>query len=254
MIKLTKPLIVFDLETTGINFLNDRIVELFMLKIEPDSKQSEYEQRFNPGIVIPDNVIAIHGITNEMVANEPAFSEKADELVKFIGNADFAGFNSNKFDLPMLMEEFYRCGIELDLEKRKVIDAQRIFHMMEPRTLKAAFKFYCDSELENAHSAKADTLATWEILKAQTKKYSELESTSESLAKFSGQEHLADLSGRIVRDKDGNLVFNFGKYKGQEVSKVFEKEPSYYDWMMKGDFAGQTKRMITKIRLEKMNQ
>jgi DNA polymerase-3 subunit epsilon len=253
-INLKKNLVVFDIESTGIHFVNDRIVELFMLKIDKNHNTTEYHQRFNPGFAMSENVISIHGITNEMVANEPLFASKAAEVMAFIGDADLGGFNSNKFDVPMLMEELGRCGIDLEVEKRKLIDAQRIFHTMEPRTLEAAYKFYCNKGLENAHSAKADTWATWEVLKAQVQKYDGIENSVEALHKFCGNENVLDLSGRIVLDNKKQASFNFGKYKGIPVKQVFKKEPSYYDWMMNGDFSSQTKKIITKLRLEMINE
>jgi len=253
-IELKRNLIVLDIESTGVNFVKDKIVELFLLKIKPNGEQVEYLQRFNPGVVMTNEVIAIHGITNEMVANEPSFAEKAKEIMAFIGDADLAGFNSNKFDVPMLMEELGRCNIDLEVEKRKLIDVQRIFHKMEPRNLEAAYQFYCNKTLKDAHTAKADTVATWEILVAQTEKYNDLEKTVDALHKFTSDETTLDLSGRIVLNNEKAPVFNFGKYKNHLVKDVFLKEPSYYDWMMNADFSMQTKKVITRLRLELMNQ
>lgn len=252
-LKLNKPLVIFDLETTGINTSHDRIVELYMIKIEPDGSRSDLFQRFNPGIPIPPEIVAIHGISNEDVINEPAFKDKAHDINQFLQNCDFAGFNSNKFDLPMLVEEFYRAGIEFDVSKRKFIDAQKIFHLMEPRNLSAAFKFYCNKELDNAHSAKADTEATWEIIQSQLEKYQTLEPNIEFLHKFSGQSNLVDLAGRLVYNDKQEIVFNFGKHKGKRVQDVFKSDYGYYDWMMQGDFPMQTKKVLTKLKLETMN-
>ena len=252
-LKLNKPLVIFDLETTGINTSHDRIVELYMIKIEPDGSRSDLFQRFNPGIPIPPEIVAIHGISNEDVANEPAFKDKAHDINQFLQNCDFAGFNSNKFDFPMLVEEFYRAGIEFEVSKRKFIDAQKIFHLMEPRNLSAAFKFYCNKELDNAHSAKADTEATWEIIQSQLEKYQTLEPNIEFLHKFSGQNNLVDLAGRLVYNDKQEIVFNFGKHKGKKVQDVFKSDYGYYDWMMQGDFPMHTKKVLTKLKLETMN-
>ena len=218
---LTKPLVIFDLETTGINTSKDRIVELFMIKVQPDGTRTDFYQRFNPEMPIPPEITAIHGISDADVANEPTFKEKAHELNQFLLNCDFAGFNSNKFDFPMLVEEFYRAGIDFEVSKRKFIDAQKIFHLMEPRNLSAAFKFYCSKELDNAHSAKADTEATWEIIQSQLEKYSNLEPNIDFLHNFSGQNNLADLAGRLVYNDKKEIVFNFGKHKGKRVEDVF---------------------------------
>ncbi len=250
---LTKPLVVFDLETTGINTSKDRIVELYMIKVQPDGSRTDLYQRYNPEIPIPPEITAIHGISNEDVANEPVFKDKANELNQFLLNCDFAGFNSNKFDFPMLVEEFYRAGIDFEVSKRKFIDAQKIFHLMEPRNLSAAFKFYCSKDLDNAHSAKADTEATWEIIQSQLDKYTNLEPNIEYLHKFSGQNNLADLAGRLVYNDKQEVVFNFGKHKGKRVEDVFKTDYGYYDWMMQGDFPLQTKKVLTQIKLNSIN-
>ncbi len=250
---LTKPLVVFDLETTGINTAKDRIVELFMIKIFPDGKRQDLFQRFNPGIPIPPEITAIHGISDADVANEPSFQNKAHELNQFLVNCDFAGFNSNKFDFPMLVEEFYRAGVDFEVSKRKFIDAQKIFHTMEPRNLAAAFKFYCSKELDNAHSAKADTEATWEIIQSQLEKYPNLEPNIEYLHKFSGQSNLVDLAGRMIYNDKQEVVFNFGKHRGKRVLDVFKTDFGYYDWMMNGDFPLQTKKILTQLKLSSKN-
>ncbi|MCZ2129718.1 MAG: 3'-5' exonuclease [Bacteroidia bacterium] len=253
-IQLKRNLVVLDIESTGVNFIKDKIVELFLLKIKPNGEQEEYLQRFNPQVLMTEDVIAIHGITNEMVANEPVFAERAKEIMTFIGDADLAGFNSDKFDIPMLMEELGRAGIDLMIEKRKTIDVQRIFHKMEPRNLAAAYQFYCNKELDGAHSANADTRATWEILEAQIEKYNTLAKTVAGLSEFTSNGETLDLSGRVTYNSKRIPVFNFGKYKGFAVKEVFQKEPSYFDWIMNSDFSMQTKKIITALRLEMMNE
>ncbi|NQW43345.1 MAG: 3'-5' exonuclease [Bacteroidetes bacterium] len=253
-LNLTKPLVIFDLETTGVNTAKDRIVELYMIKIQPDGRRVDLHQRFNPEMHIPAEVTAIHGISNEDVANEPTFKEKAHELNQFLNNCDFAGFNSNKFYFPMLVEEFYRVGVEFETLKRKFIDAQRIFHLKEPRNLSAALKFYCEKNLENAHSAKADTEATWDIIQSQLDKYTDLENNIDFLHKFSGQSNLVDLAGRLIYNEKKEIVFNFGKHRGKTVADVLKIEPSYYEWIMNGDFAMQTKKVLTQLRLESMGK
>lgn len=247
-LSLAKPLIVLDLETTGVNIGVDRIVELALLKILPDGSQEELCMRLQPTIPIPVESSRIHGIYDADVEECPTFADVCSQLLDFIGEADLAGYNSNKFDIPLLIEEFTRAGVEFDLSKRKLIDVQNIFHKMEQRTLSAAYKFYCDKNLENAHSAAADTRATFEILKAQVEKYDDLKGDVEFLAQFSSVSRNVDLAGRIVYNESGVEVFNFGKNKGKPVMEVFKKEPSYYDWMMKGDFATNTKNVITALR------
>jgi DNA polymerase-3 subunit epsilon len=249
-LKLEKNLIVLDIESTGVNFVSDKIIELFLLKVKPNGETKEYLQRFNPGMPIPKQASEVHGITDEMVANEPSFAEKAPEILNFIGDADLAGFNSNKFDVPMLMEELGRCGFDLQVEKRKLIDVQRIFHQMEPRNLEAAYRFYCNKDLSDAHTAKADTIATWEILQAQVDKYKELENSVDSLHRFTASDSVLDLTGRIVYNNQKEPVFNFGKHKGKTVKEIFTQEPSYYEWIMRSDFSMQTKKVVTRLRLE----
>ena len=246
---LTRPLIVFDLETTGISISNDRIVEIACIKVFPDGREETRLERINPGIPIPKEVTAIHGITDEDVADKPKFDALARELATFMQGCDFAGFNSNKFDFPLLVEEFLRAGVDFDVENRKFIDAQRIFHMMEPRNLSAAYRFYCDKNLENAHSAEADTRATWEIIQSQITRYPQLKNTLDELGKVSGQNNLVDLAGRMIYNAEGKEVFNFGKHRGKPVEEVFKKEPGYYQWMMDNDFSLDTKRRLTKIKL-----
>lgn len=251
---LHKPLVIFDLETTGVVPSKDRIIELFMIKVFPDGTRKELYQRFNPGISIPKEASDIHGIYDADVISEPLFEEKANEILQFILHSDFAGFNSNKFDFPLLLESFYRCQIDFDITKCKFIDAQRVFHLMEPRTLSAAYKFYCKKELSDAHSAKADTEATWEIIQAQLNKYTQMEPTVDYIHQMTGQHHLVDLAGRLVYNDKNEVVFNFGKHKGKTVAHVFKTDNSYYEWMMQGDFPVQTKKVLTRLRLETLQQ
>jgi len=253
MLQLTRPLIFFDIESTGMSTSKDRIIELYLIKLNPDHSEEHLHEFFNPGIPIPAEVTAIHGIKDEDVKDKPSFSEKAHALKQFFDQCDFAGFNSNKFDVPMLVEEFYRVGVEFDIENRKFVDVMRIFHTMEPRNLAAAFKFYCNKELDNAHSAKYDTLATFDILKAQLNRYEDLDNTVDGLDKLSGTSNLADLAGRIIFNDKGEETFNFGKHKGKLVREVFKKEPSYYDWMVQNDFPANTKNVLTRIRLSMLN-
>jgi DNA polymerase-3 subunit epsilon len=248
-LQLTRPLIVFDLETTGISISNDRIVEIACIKVFPDGKEEIRTERVNPGMPIPPEITAIHGISDEDVANKPKFEELARELATFMHGCDFAGFNSNKFDFPLLVEEFLRAGVDFDVENRKFIDAQRIFHMMEPRNLSAAYRFYCDQTLVNAHSAEADTRATWEIIQAQITRYPQLKNTLDELGKVSGQNNLVDLAGRMIYNAQKKELFNFGKHKNKLVEEVLSKEPGYYQWIMDNDFSLDTKRRLTKIKL-----
>lgn len=248
-LQLNKPLIVFDLETTGISISNDRIVEIACIKVFPDGREETRTERINPGMPIPAEVTAIHGISDADVADKPSFAELAHELANFMQGCDFAGFNSNKFDFPLLVEEFLRAGVDFDVENRRFIDAQRIYHMMEPRNLSAAYRFYCDQNLENAHSAVADTQATWEIIQAQITRYPQLKNTIEELGKISGQHNLVDLAGRMIYNPDGKEIFNFGKHRGKLVEQIFKQEPGYYQWMMDNDFSLDTKRRLTKIKL-----
>jgi DNA polymerase III subunit epsilon len=252
-LNLKRPLVFFDLETTGISTSTDRIIELCLIKVYPDGKEETLNHRVNPTIPIPADSSAIHGIFDADVADKPTFKELAHELNRFLDNCDFAGFNSNRFDFPMLVEEFFRADVEFEIEHRKFIDVQRIFHVMEPRNLAAAYRFYCNMELENAHSAEADTRATLDVFKAQLQKYDQLEKDIDALHKVSGQSNLVDLAGRIILNDKGQEVFNFGKHKGKLVAEVFKREPTYYDWMMNGDFPRQTKQVITRLRLKQFN-
>jgi DNA polymerase-3 subunit epsilon len=248
-LNLKNPIVFFDLETTGINVATDRIVEISYLKVFPNGSEECKTYRVNPTVPIPAKTTEIHGITDEDVKDAPKFSELAKTIAKVLEGSDIAGYNSNKFDIPLLAEEMLRSGIDIDLKKRKFIDVQVIFLKKEPRTLSAALTFYCEKELNNAHSAEADTRATYEILQAQLDKYSDLENDIDKLSEFSSHNKNADFVGRIIFDENGEEVFNFGKYKGQSVVKVFEKDPAYYSWMINNDFPLYTKKVLTNIKL-----
>ncbi len=248
-LNLRNPLIFFDLETTGIDVALDRIVEISYLKIFPNGDEESKTMKVNPTIPIPPKVIAIHGITDDDVKDAPRFSEIAKTLTKVFEGSDFAGYNSNKFDLPLLAEEFLRAGVDVDLKKRKFIDIQVIFHKKEQRTLGAAYKFYCDKNLEDAHTAEADTRATYEVLKAQLDRYADLPNDVDELSKYSSHNRNADFLGRIIYDDEGIEIFNFGKYKGQRVTDVLKKDQGYYAWMMNGQFPLHTKNVLTSIKL-----
>jgi DNA polymerase III, epsilon subunit and related 3''-5'' exonucleases len=251
-LNVKNPLVFFDLETTGIDMVNDRIVEICILKVFPDGRTEVKTRRVNPTIPIPAQATAIHGITNEDVKDCPTFKEIAKSLVQLIEGCDFAGYNSNKFDIPLLAEEFLRAGVDFDLKKRKFIDVQTIFHKMEQRTLVAAYKFYCNKDLDNAHSAEADTVATYEVLKAQLDRYPELKNDIDFLSDFSAKTRNVDFAGRIVLNDKDVEVFNFGKHKGRPVVEVLQTEPGYYAWMMNGDFPLYTKNVLTRIKLGMM--
>ncbi len=249
-LNLKRPLVFLDLEATGLNVGSDRIVEIALLKIQPNGKQEPKVSKVNPTIPIPDETSKIHGIYDKDVKDCPTFCELSQELNAFMGGCDLAGYNSNKFDIPMLIEEFTRCNIFFDISTRKLIDVQNIFHKMEQRTLSAAYQFYCKKSLVNAHTAAADTDATFEILEAQLDRYESLKNDIDFLSELSSISKNVDLAGRIVFNDKGEEVFNFGKYKGRKVQEIFSVEPSYYDWMMKGDFASNTKTVITQLRLK----
>ena len=253
-LNLKNPLVFFDLETTGIDIVRDRIVEISYIKVYPNGKEETKTQRINPGMPIPPASTAIHGITDDDVKNCPHFKEIAKTLAAQIEGCDLAGYNSNRFDIPMLAEEFLRADVNVDLTKRKFIDVQTIFHKMEQRTLSAAYKFYCNKSLENAHTASADTKATYEVLKAQLDRYPELENDVTFLSKFSSFNNNVDFAGRMVYNDKGQEVFNFGKHKGQLVTEVFASDPNYYAWMMNGDFPLNTKQKLTEIKLRGFNQ
>lgn len=262
-LKLKRPLAFFDLETTGVNVASDRICEISIVKINPDGTQEKKTRKLNPGIPIPLEASLVHGIYDDDVKDEPTFKAVAKSLADFFGNSDLAGFNSNKFDVPLLVEEFLRVDIPFEISNRQLVDVQNIFHKMEQRTLSAGYKFYCGKDLENAHSAEADTIATLEILEAMLDKYESTEITDEKglktkpvsndvkqLASFSKRNNNLDLMGRIIEDEEGNALFNFGKYKGVSVKKVLEENPSYFSWMINGDFPLYTKKVLEKIKLE----
>ncbi len=252
-LELKRPIIFFDLETTGIDTTKDRIVEISMIKIMPDGERITKTRRINPTIPIPAQSSAIHGIMDEDVKDCPTFAQVARSMEQFVRGCDFGGFNSNRFDLPVLVEEFLRAGVDVDFKRRNFIDVQNIFHKKEQRTLVAAYRFYCDKELTDAHSAEADTLATYEVFLAQLERYDDLPKDIEGLAEFSTQNKIADYAGRILIDENGVEVFGFGKFKGESVAKVFERESSYYGWMMNGDFPLYTKKVITDIRTRTLN-
>jgi DNA polymerase III subunit epsilon len=266
-LNLRNPVVFLDLETTGIDIVKDRIVEIALLKVRPDGVEEEMIRRVNPEMPISEEATQIHGIANEDVANEPTFKEVAKNLAKFLEGCDLAGFNSNRFDIPLLAEEFLRADIDIDLKKRKFIDVQAIFHKMEKRTLEAAYKFYCDKPLANAHNALADTRATYEVLKAQLDVYKEVEYTDkkgkktrpvindiEKLSEFSSYDRNVDFAGRIILDENGVEVFNFGKNKGISVEKVLQDQPGYFGWIMNSEFPLYTKRVLTQIKLRMMDK
>lgn len=246
MLDLKKPLAFIDLEATGMNLGTDRIVEIAVVRILPDNSRTVKRKLINPEIPIPPVVSEIHGITNEMLKDAPTFKLVANEIRQFLDNCDLGGYNSNRFDIPLLMEEFLRAGIDFDMRGRRLLDVQKIYHMMEQRTLTAAYKFYCEKDLVGAHGAEADAAATCEVLEAQLKKYEQLGSTIDSILKFTGEEMIVDFARRFVME-NGIEIFNFGKYKGRTVSDVLKSEPQYYDWMMKGDFTLHTKKKLTEI-------
>lgn len=248
-LNLKKPIAFIDLETTGINVTTDRIVELSVLKISPNGKEEWMTTRVNPEIPIPPKTTAIHGITNEDVINAPTFKEVGKKLAAFLEGCDLAGYNAIKFDIPVLAEEFLRVNIDFNFRKRRYVDVQVIFHKKEQRTLAAAYLFYCKRELEGAHGSKADTAATFEVLKSQLDRYQDLENDVEKLADFSSFNSNVDFAGRIILDENGSEVFNFGKHKGKLVEAVFSEEPSYYSWMMNGEFPLYTKKILTEIKL-----
>ena len=248
-LNLRKPLVILDLETTGVSIAYDRIVEFSALKVSPGGAEEWLTMRINPGIPISPEATRIHGITDADVANEPHFKDVARKIAAFLEGCDLAGFNSMKFDIPILCEEFLRVNVDFNPARHRYVDVQVIFHKKEQRTLGAAYKFYCNRELENAHSAQSDTAATYEILKAQLDRYPDLENDIEKLSSFSAFNNNADLAGRIVFNEQGVEVFNFGKHKGKPVELVFKEEPSYYSWMMNGDFPLNTKQVLTAIKV-----
>ena len=253
-LNLVKPIIFFDLETTGTDISKDRIVEICYIKVMPDGKEIEYTKRINPEMHIPDGASAVHGIYDADVKDCPTFKEVAREIANEFEGCDVAGFNSNRFDLPLLAEEFLRAQVDIDLSRLRAIDVQVLYHKREPRTLSAAYKFYCGENLEDAHSALADTRATYNVLKAQLDHYEDLPNDMEALSKESSFTNNVDFAGRIVYDANGNEVFNFGKYKGMPVDAVLDRDPGYYGWMMNGDFSLNTKQVLTRIKLRGMKK
>lgn len=247
-LNLKRPVIFFDLETTGVSTVRDRIVEISMLKVMPSGEEIARTRRLNPEMPIPPEATAIHGITDEDVRDKPTFAQIAKSLAAFMEGCDLGGFNSNRFDLPLLVEEFLRAGVDVDFRECRFVDVQNIFHKMEPRTLVAAYKFYCDKDLEDAHSAEADTRATYEVLKAQLDRYPELKNDMDSLSEFSSRGRMADYAGRVVFDENGRELFGFGKYRGRSVEEVLAEDASYYTWLMSIDLPLYTKKVITEIR------
>lgn len=259
-LNLTKPIAFFDLETTGLNVAKDRIVEFSILKVMPSGEEIIKTSRVNPTIPIPPEVTAIHGVSDKDVADKPTFKQVAADLHNFLKGCDLAGYNALRFDIPLLVEEFLRAGVDFEVKNRRFVDVQNIFHKMEQRTLVAAYRFYCNKNLEDAHTAEADTIATYEVLKAQLDKYKDVTIKEKSgkeytpvindmkaLSEFTARTKNIDLTGQIIMNDKNEEVFNFGKYKGQKVVDVFKKEPQYYDWMMKSDFARYTKKVIQEL-------
>jgi DNA polymerase-3 subunit epsilon len=253
-LNLKNPIAFIDLETTGINVAKDRIVEICIVKVSPNGDEEVKTYRVNPEMPIPAHASAVHGIKDEDVKDEPTFKELGKTIAKYLEGCDLAGYNSNRFDFPLLAEEFLRADIDFDMRKRKFVDVQTIFHKMEQRTLTAAYRFYCDKELEGAHGAEADTLATYEVLKSQLDKYDSLENDIDFLAKFSSQNKNADFAGFIIIDEKGVERFNFGKNKGKTVEEVLEQQPGYYGWVMNSDFPLYTKKILTEIKLRGFNK
>lgn len=251
-LKLTRPICFFDLETTGTNISKDRIVEISILKVFENNNKESFTWKVNPGIPIPKETTAIHGISDEDVAKEPKFEELAPKINQMIKGCDLAGYNSNRFDIPLLAEEMLRVGIDFDLKKVNAVDVQTIFHKKEKRTLEAAYKFYCDKDLTDAHSAEADTNATYEVLKSQLDRYPDLENDTKWLSAYSAHKKFADLAGFIVLNKKDEEVFGFGKFRGKKVEDVLEKEPGYFGWIQNSDFPLYTKKVLTAIKLRRL--
>lgn len=254
MLNLTKPVVFFDLETTGISVTNDRIVEISYLKVFPDGTEVSRTQRVNPEMHIPEEATAVHHISDDDVRDCPTFRQIAQNIANVLEGSDIAGFNSNRFDVPVLAEEFLRAGIDVDFSKTRFIDVQVIYHKMEQRTLSAAYKFYCGKDLDDAHSAEGDTRATYEVLKAQLDRYENLKNDIKWLSEYTSFTRNVDFSGYFIyNDKDEEIV-NFGKYKGRSLAEIFQRDPSYYDWIMKSDFPRNTKQVLTRIRLREMTK
>jgi DNA polymerase III subunit epsilon len=249
-LNLTNPIVFFDLETTGTNITTDRIIEICFLKVFPNGNETSRSMRINPEMHIPEESTLIHGIHDEDVSKCPTFKEVAKELARDFEGADIAGFNSNRFDVPLLAEEFLRADVSLDLSKHKLIDVQVIFHKMEQRTLTAAYKFYCHKDLTEAHSAEGDTRATYEVLMAQLDRYPELKNDTTWLSEFSSFTKNVDFAGRVIKNDKGEEIFNFGKYKDIPVQTVFKRDPGYYSWILQGDFSLNTKQVLTRLKLK----
>jgi DNA polymerase-3 subunit epsilon len=252
-LKLNRPICFFDLETTGVEVAKDRIVEISIFKVFPNGNKESKTWLVNPEMKIPFQVSQIHGITDEKVANEPTFKELSGQVYAMIKDSDLAGFNSDRFDIPLLAEELLRAGVDFDMKNRVSVDVQTIFHKMEERTLSAAYKFYCGQSLENAHSAEADTMATYEILKSQLERYPELENDMKSLSEFTTRKKSVDFAGFIALNDKGQEIFTFGKHKGALVEKILEDEPGYFGWIQNADFPLYTKKVLTAIKLRKLN-
>jgi DNA polymerase-3 subunit epsilon len=246
-LQLARPIAFFDLETTGVNLSTDRIIEVAIIKILPDGTRQVKRKLLNPGIPIPPETTAIHGITDEMVKDAPSFKQCGNELKQFIENCDMGGYNSNRFDIPILMEEFLRAGMEVDLSACRMVDVQHIFYKMEPRTLTAAYKYYCDKELVDAHTAEADVNATIDVFMSQIERYPQMGNSLDSILAVIGEDKVVDYARRFIFDEKGVEVFNFGKHKGRPVVDVLKAEPQYYDWMIRGDFPLHTKQKLTEI-------
>ncbi len=247
MLQLNRPIAFIDLETTGVNLSSDRIVEIAIVKIMPDGTRVTKRKIINPEMPIPQQSTDIHGITDEMVKDAPTFKQAANEIKQFLENCDLGGYNSNRFDVPVLMEEFLRAELDVDLSDRRMVDVQHIFYTMEPRTLTAAYKFYCQKELANAHSAEVDINATIEVLESQLERYDKLGNSVDSILNTIGEDKVVDYARRFCFDDKGVEVFNFGKFKGKPVIDILRSEPQYYDWMMKGDFPKHTKKKLTEL-------
>lgn len=249
-LNIKNPIVFFDLESTGLNVATDRIIEISYLKVWPNGKEEVKTRRINPEMPIPASSTAVHGITDADVAECPTFKEVAKTIASELKGCDLAGYNSSRFDIPLLVEEMLRTGVEFDVSRRKMIDVQAIFHKMEQRTLSAAYRFYCDKDLENAHSAEADTQATYEVLQSQLDRYPSLPNDMGALAEFTSYNNNIDLAGRIIKDEQGRAVFNFGKHKGKLVFDVFATDFGFYDWVQKGEFTLNTKKVLTELYME----
>lgn len=252
-LKLTRPICFFDLETTGIEVAKDRIVEISIYKVFPNGTKELKTYLVNPEMPIPAQSTAVHGITNEKVANEPTFKVLAPQIYAMIKDSDLAGYNSDRFDIPLLAEELLRAGVDFDMKNRFAVDVQTIFHKKEERTLSAALKFYCNETLENAHSAAADTEATFKILEAQLDRYPDLEPSVKTLSEYTSRKKSVDFAGFIAMNDKNEEYITFGKYKGQTVDAVFEKDPGYYSWIQSADFPLYTKKVLTALKLRKLN-